>query len=319
MALNGIDISSYQTGINLTAVPCDFVIVKATQGTNYINPDCVRAVEQAMSAGKAVGTYHYISGGDAVAEANFYIDSILNWVGKTMICLDWESNQNSAWGNEGYLETMIIQILSRTGVPPMLYVQQSRYTPVANLAKKYKCGLWIAQYASMNATGYQTTPWNEGSYTCAIRQYSSAGRLNGWNGNLDLNKFYGSKDDWIRYCNPSSSTSGGETIMALEERDINAIWGYCAPGKNGESKNKQPFGNPYETLKRMMYLQPRVLKAKDADDAWFFFPASGKIARCSKEEYDEVVMDLKNMGYPDVYETTFHDAEQRQFFADSLN
>lgn len=314
MSMNGIDISSYQTGINLTSVPCDFVIVKATQGTNYINPDCVRAVEQAMSAGKAVGTYHYISGGNAVAEANFYIDSIKNWIGKTMICLDWESNQNSAWGNEGYLDTMILQILSRTNIPPMLYVQASRYDQVAALAKKYNCGLWIAQYASMNATGYQSTPWNEGAYSCTIRQYSSAGRLNGWNGSLDLNKFYGDRADWDRYCNPESgSTAGGETNVALEASDVNAIWSYSAPD------NTQPFGNPYETLKRIKFLQPHVLKANDADDAWIFFPAIGKVTRCTKEEYDEIVMDYKNMGYPEFYETTFHNAEQRQFFADSLN
>ena len=31
MAMNGIDIASYQTGIDLGVVPCDFVIVKATE------------------------------------------------------------------------------------------------------------------------------------------------------------------------------------------------------------------------------------------------------------------------------------------------
>lgn len=30
MALNGIDISNWQAGIDLTRVPCDFVISKAT-------------------------------------------------------------------------------------------------------------------------------------------------------------------------------------------------------------------------------------------------------------------------------------------------
>ena len=45
MALNGIDIASYQTGLDFSKVPCDFAIIKATQGTGYTNPDCVRAVE----------------------------------------------------------------------------------------------------------------------------------------------------------------------------------------------------------------------------------------------------------------------------------
>jgi hypothetical protein len=40
--LNGIDVASYQTGLDPAVVPCDFVIVKATQGTTYKNPDFQR-------------------------------------------------------------------------------------------------------------------------------------------------------------------------------------------------------------------------------------------------------------------------------------
>ena len=39
MSLNGIDVSNWQAGINLAAVPADFVIMKATEGTNYVSPD----------------------------------------------------------------------------------------------------------------------------------------------------------------------------------------------------------------------------------------------------------------------------------------
>ena len=46
MAMNGIDIASYQAGIDLSVVPCDFVIVKATEGTGYVNPDFTRAYAQ---------------------------------------------------------------------------------------------------------------------------------------------------------------------------------------------------------------------------------------------------------------------------------
>ena len=38
MALNGIDISNWQSGINLAVVPCDFVVIKATEGTGYVMP-----------------------------------------------------------------------------------------------------------------------------------------------------------------------------------------------------------------------------------------------------------------------------------------
>ena len=252
MALNGIDIASYQAGLDFSKVPCDFAIIKATQGTGYTNPDCVRAVEQAMSLGKGVGVYHYISGGNAVAEANFFIDSILNWIGKVMICLDWELDQNSAWGDESYLEQVINQVIARTGVPPMIYAPASRYNQVAEVAKRHNCGLWIAQYADMNPTGYQNTPWNEGAYTCAIRQYSGFGRLNGWNGDLDLDKFYGSLDDFRKYYGSSSSAPSKPSTSGPSGTTLQlATWTMEGQYGNGADRKKN-LGSRYDEVQNFI-------------------------------------------------------------------
>lgn len=205
--MNGIDISNWQNGINLDAVPYDFIIAKATQGKTYVSPDCARQVEQARARGKLFGVYHYIDGSGAIGEADFFIDNIENWVGEGMLCLDWESNQNSAWGNEDYLRQVAQRVIDRTGIPPVIYVQQSRMAQVKPIADALNCALWIAQYANMNATGYQDAPWNEGAYSCAIRQYSSCGRLSGYNGNLDLNKAYMDAAAWKKYANPSGGAS----------------------------------------------------------------------------------------------------------------
>lgn len=207
MSMNGIDISNWQNGINLDAVPYDFIIAKATQGKTYVSPDCARQVEQARARGKLFGVYHYIDGSGAIGEADFFIDNIKNWVGEGMLCLDWESNQNSAWGNEDYLRQVAQRVIDRTGIPPVIYVQQSRMAQVKPIADALNCALWIAQYANMNATGYQDAPWNEGAYSCAIRQYSSCGRLSGYSGNLDLNKAYMDAAAWKKYANPSGGAS----------------------------------------------------------------------------------------------------------------
>lgn len=205
--MNGIDISNWQNGINLDAVPYDFIIAKATQGKTYVSPDCARQVEQARARGKLFGVYHYIDGSGAIGEADFFIDNIKNWVGEGMLCLDWESNQNSAWGNEDYLRQVAQRVIDRTGIPPVIYVQQSRMAQVKPIADALNCALWIAQYANMSATGYQDAPWNEGAYSCAIRQYSSCGRLSGYSGNLDLNKAYMDAAAWKKYANPSGGAS----------------------------------------------------------------------------------------------------------------
>lgn len=203
MSMNGVDVASYQTGIDFSRVPCDFAIIKATEGTGYVNPACNSQYASAKGAGKLLGLYHYATGGNAVNEANYFIDNIRNYVGSAILCIDWESGGNAAWGNMSYLEELCRQVIKRTNVIPLIYVQASEYGPVSAVAKKLNAGLWIAQYASMDPTGYQSHPWNEGSYGCAIRQYSSNGRLPGWGGPLDLNLAYMDKSAWQRYASPS--------------------------------------------------------------------------------------------------------------------
>lgn len=196
MAMQGIDVSNWQKGINLDVLPIDFVICKATQGASYVSPDCDRQVQQAIKRGLCFGVYHYINGAGVDAEARHFADSIKGYLGKGIIALDWESEQNGAWGNVGYLDALTAKVKEITGVTPMIYSSQSVFP--WDVAKKHGCPTWVAQYANMNQTGLQANPWNEGAYTCDVRQYSSAGRLDGWGGNLDLNKAYMDASGWQR-------------------------------------------------------------------------------------------------------------------------
>lgn len=210
--MNGIDISSWQTGIDLTAVPADFVIIKATEGTGYVNPDCDRAYQQAKQAGKLRGVYHYANGGNATAEADYFLANIEGYIKDAILCLDWESQNNALCGTGGPARTWISnwcnRIVEKTGVKPLIYASASLYNEVSGLGDY---GLWIAQYADNSDTGYQDAPWNEGAYDCAIRQYSSHGRLSGWNGNLDLNKAYMDATAWGKYANPAGGSTAPVT------------------------------------------------------------------------------------------------------------
>lgn len=203
MALQGIDISNWQNGIQLGAVPCDFAICKATQGTSYTSPDCVRQVEQCMSLGKLWGVYHYVGGQGAIAEADFFVDSVANWIGQGVLVVDWEANENSAWGDLGYLNSLCHRVWERTGIPPLVYASLSVFP--WDIASANNSGTWVAQYANNEPTGYQDTPWNEDAFSCTIRQYASTGQLEGWGGNLDLNKAYLTPEEWMLYANPGST------------------------------------------------------------------------------------------------------------------
>lgn len=256
MTLYGIDISNWQAGINLAAVPADFVIAKATQGTGYVSPDCARQVEQARQVGKRFGVYHYVSGGNAVAEANYFVDNCVNWIGKGLFCIDWESNENSAWGNEGYLEQVVAQVKARTGIPPLIYSSAAYYAQVAAVANRQNCGLWIAQYANMNPTGYQSTPWNEGAYACVIRQYSSTGRLPGYGGNLDLNKFYGDGATYDKYVTGGGNTSNvppSQPSDPLAGRSDDDLANAVIRGEFGDGDaRKQKLGGRYDAVQALV-------------------------------------------------------------------
>ena len=206
MSLNGIDIASYQKGINLSIVPCDFVIIKATQGLSYVNPDFARAYAQAKACGKLLGIYHYANGAGATKEAEFFVKTIGNRVGECVLVIDWESAQNSQYGKSdvSYVKTFCDRVYELTGVRCLVYMSKSvcRAHNWSDVAKNY--GLWVAQYANNNRTGYQSNPWTDSkSYGAwkspVIFQYSSKGSLKGWSGNLDLDIAYLTPEQWKQY------------------------------------------------------------------------------------------------------------------------
>ena len=207
MALQGIDVASWQQSLDLRQISYDFVVVKATEGTGYINPYCDAHVQQAIEMGKLFGVYHYANGGDPIAESNFFLQNIQGYIRKGILVLDFEGESNAAWNvypNE-WIKAWCDNVYNQTGVKPLVYIQASALNKVAGIGDY---GLWVAEYADSEPTYYQDTPWNEGAYACAMRQYAGGnGRVYGYDGGVDLDKFYGDAEAWMKYANP-----GGEYI-----------------------------------------------------------------------------------------------------------
>lgn len=215
--MNGIDIASYQTGIDLSVVPCDFVIVKATEGVNYTNPDFSRAYTQAKEQNKLIGIYHYANGAGATAEADYYLSVVGDRVGDAILVLDWEQGGNSAFGNVSYAKQWLDHVYSKTKVRPLIYMSKSVTYGYDWSAVAPNYGLWVAQYANNNPTNYQSNPWTDtngyGAWSSpVIFQYTSTGRLSGWSGNLDLNLAYMDATAWAKYAR-------GDNYVAPETPD----------------------------------------------------------------------------------------------------
>lgn len=260
MSLNGVDIANYQAGINIAAMTTtDFVIVKATQGTWYTSPSFVKQYSDAKAAGKLLGIYHYAEGGDYKAEADYFLKTIGNRVGEAILCLDWEDTDNPTF-NSGkdkiWVKNWCDYVAKKTNVKPLVYIQASALSRVSGIGD-YR--LWVAQYANYNRTDYQAIPWNEGAYSCAIRQYSSSGRITGYSKNIDLDKFYGDATAWKKYANPgnakpieggSSNPSAPSTTPSGSTLDL--VLGVMR-GKYGDGDaRKAALGKRYDEVQNMI-------------------------------------------------------------------
>ena len=206
MSLYTVDVYSGSSDSIIRDSHAQGVIVKATQGTGYVNPKCNHQWNLAGQLGKKRGLYHYAGGGNPVSEAQYFINNIKNYVGQAILILDWESNQNASWGSTTWARQFVDEVHRLTGVWPLLYVQESALGQVANCAKD--CGLWVAKYASMNWHSWVLPNMAVGS--------GAFQAITGWQftgDDVDRSIFYIDSDAWDRMANPNTKpvqiTSGG--------------------------------------------------------------------------------------------------------------
>ena len=245
MALKGIDISKWQTGIDLSKVDCDFVIVKATEGIGYVDRKCDSFYQQAKRLGKKLGFYHFARPrNDAVREAQYFYNNTKNYFGEAIPILDWEAENKSdvAWAKR-----WLDEVYRLSGVKPLIYMSESvanayNWSSVANA----DYGLWVAKYRDNNPD-YNYNMANAGSrprvkwwkFYC-MWQWTSTGRLSGYNGNLDCNVFYGDGTTWDKYAGKSGTTQPVKPTQPVKKPNeeianevINGAWG------NGEDRKKR--------------------------------------------------------------------------------
>ena len=224
--MQGIDISNYQAGMNLNAVPHDFALVLATYGTTFVDHSCNSFVSTLKAENKPWGVYHYCTGSEG--EADYFINNIRGYIHEGILALDWESGGNKQWGNTDYLASLIRRVKALSGVNPVIYTPASAYNSVAPVARSLNCGMWVADYASMNPTGYQNTPWHENEYGMILFQYSSNGRLSGYARALDLDKAYIDVQQWKEYAMVTESPAPAPTVD--RQQLVDECWGTLPEG-----------------------------------------------------------------------------------------
>ena len=193
----GIDISKWQGEVDFEKVKeagCEFVIMRIgvmkdkdselvkdnTFDDNYKN---------AKAAGLKVGIYVYSEANNvdtAVSNAEFIINTLNGDKLDFPVAFDWESWSyfNSMEMNLHMLNEMYDAFsdkLKESGYETMLYASQNYLNNVWMDLKDYT--LWVARYSSKD-------PEIENGNKCILWQNSSTGRIDGIEGDVDLDIFY---------------------------------------------------------------------------------------------------------------------------------
>ena len=199
--LKGIDISKYQAGINLSNIKnagYNFVIIRAGYTgwgdgeSKAKDPNFETFYNQAKSAGLGVGAYYFTiatSYQEGVEEAEWLYNNCLR--GKQFdypIYIDVEDDTGgkqylrkagknaTTQGIKGFCETM-----EKLGYYVGIYASDiSGFKDMMNINELTDYDKWVARYGAKPSYVISYGMW----------QTTSSGRVNGYNGNLDLNEAY---------------------------------------------------------------------------------------------------------------------------------
>lgn len=213
--LDFIDISSHQADLDLAAVSNSIqgVIVKATEGTSYVNPYCDGHYRQARGAGLLRGFYHFAGSGDPLAEAAFFHRNVLGYLHDGIPVLDWEG----VYGNGGcvfeqsvdWVNEFVREFHGLTGIWCWIYANPWRFDQGG---VEPNCARWVASYPAVPHPAFaQAASWNcpDADGNVVAWQFCSDGRLSGYGRDLDCSVYYGDRESWLRYAD-SDLLAGGD-------------------------------------------------------------------------------------------------------------
>jgi GH25 family lysozyme M1 (1,4-beta-N-acetylmuramidase)/murein DD-endopeptidase MepM/ murein hydrolase activator NlpD len=211
--LHGVDISNHQQDLDVSTLPGDFVIIKASEGVGYTSP-AFTAQARAVPADKLRMFYHYArpnATGDntAAAEATYFLEVVRPQLRQgDVLVLDWEDHaagvgyaKNDVGATDWAVKFLRI-VATATGSTPLLYTYVNMVNSHNWADVEDEFPLWLAGYSAgdkiidgfkPDAAGSKLpVSWQAGF---KMWQYTSHGRLPGYSGNLDLNVWYGTRAD----------------------------------------------------------------------------------------------------------------------------
>jgi lysozyme len=220
--IHGIDISHYQGEIDwevlrnqgmIDKCPVRFVMIKATEGTDRVDPNFQENFSQALEYGFTRGAYHFYSvHSSAKDQASFFINTVGLQRGDLPPVLDVEHKPRHQT-DEQFRESVLLwleMVEQHYGVKPIIYTYykfKMRYLS-DEVFDQYP--YWIAHY-------YVDSVEYKGEWK--FWQHTDVGRLPGIKGYVDLNIYNGSYYDLRQLTIGSQEPIGVKAYREEDEED----------------------------------------------------------------------------------------------------
>ena len=193
----GIDISHHQGKIDwkrvaessaLNGYPIKFVIMKATEGSTFIDPEYPDNIINAREAGFVCGVYHFYDPGVSPGkQADNYINTVKLQKGDFVPVVDVERMGRSSGDLQRDLSQFLGLLESHYGVKPIIYAS-------AKFRRRHLGGVEFDDYPFWVAHYYVVRP--ETSKPWKMWQFTDHASVEGISGHTDFNVFRGTESDF---------------------------------------------------------------------------------------------------------------------------
>ena len=195
--LPGIDVSHFQGVIDwqrVKAAGIGFAFIKATDGTQFTDPELHANVQGCIENSISCGLYHFFRPSvDSAEQANFFL-SVTSWYKAPLpAALDLEIGPVTAAQASAWLD-IVDEAQSRE---PLVYTAPAfaaQYLGNSSVIGVYP--LWIAEYTTKPAPSVPAA-WEDWEFW----QHTPSGQVDGVPNAVDLDWFHGTVDDlkaWIK-------------------------------------------------------------------------------------------------------------------------
>ncbi len=197
--VRGIDVSAHNGLMNLDAAASDgveFIFIKATEGVSFVDENFKINYRKAQHAGLKIGAYHFFRfDKDGVEQAMHFLRVIDNRRYELGLAIDVEQQGNPENIDPALVVerlSAMVEYLNLKGYHVMLYTNRDGYEKfLMETFPGYP--LWICSF-SEHPIDADWTFW----------QYNHHGAVKGIRGDVDLDVFNGSREEWEKYLSRSA-------------------------------------------------------------------------------------------------------------------